>query len=161
MTTEPNEFLSMARSPLKFNFYMLTHLPAAYFSSVRVRDIDMDKASVSVPFKWFSKNPFRSTYFACLAMAAEMSTGLLAMLHTYKHQPPISMLVIKLEAEYHKKATGLTVFTSRDGEGMRHAIEEAVATHDPVTFMAHSIGTNEKGEVVAEFRVLWSFRVKS
>lgn len=161
MRTDPNEFLRMARSPLKFNFFMLTKLPAAFFSGVRVRDLDLDKASVSVPFKWFSKNPFRSTYFACLAMAAEMSTGLLAMLHTYKHQPPISMLVIKLEAEYHKKATGLTVFTSRDGEGIRHAIEEAVATHDPVVYQAHSIGTNEKGEVVAEFRVTWSFRVKA
>ena len=161
MKTGSNEFLGMVRKPFKFNLYMLTHLPAAYFSGVRVRDIDMDKASVSVPFTWFSKNPFRSTYFACLAMAAEMSTGLLAMLHNYKHQPPVSMLVIKLEAEYHKKATGLTTFTSRDGDAIRHAIEEAVATHDPVTCQAKSIGTNEKGEVVAEFRVTWSFRVKS
>jgi len=156
-----NEFLGMVRKPIKFNFYMLTHLPAAFFSGVRVREIDMDKASVSVPFKWFSKNPFRSTYFACLAMAAEMSTGLLAMLHTYKHRPPVSMLVIRLEAEYHKKATGLTTFTSRDGDGMKHAIEEAVATHDPVIFQARSIGTNEKGEVVAEFLIIWSFRVKA
>ncbi len=153
--------MQMVRSPWKFNYFMLTRLPAAYFSGVRVRDISLDKASVSVPFSWFSKNPFRSTYFACLAMAAEMSSGLLAMLHTYKHEPRISMLVIKLEAEYHKKATGLTVFTSRDGEGMRQAIEAAVATQDPVTFEAHSIGTNDKGEVVAEFRVLWSFRMKA
>jgi hypothetical protein len=26
-----------------------------------------------------SQNPFRSTYFACLSMAAEMSTGALAL----------------------------------------------------------------------------------
>jgi len=44
---------------------------------------------------------------------------------------------------------------------MKHAIEEAVATHDPVIFQARSIGTNEKGEVVAEFLIIWSFRVKA
>jgi hypothetical protein len=161
MSAEANEFLAIARRPFKFNLYMLTHLPAAFFSGVRVKDIDMDKASVSVPFTWFSKNPFRSTYFACLAMAAEMSTGLLAMLHTYKHRPPVSMLVIRLEAEYHKKAVGLTTFTSRDGDAIKHAIEEAVATHDPVVCEAKTIGTNAKGEVVAEFRIVWSFRLKS
>jgi hypothetical protein len=44
--------------------------------------------------------------FACLAMAAEMSTGVLAMAHVYKRKPAISMLVVKMEAEYFKKATG-------------------------------------------------------
>jgi hypothetical protein len=161
MKSTANDFLDMVRHPLKFNFYMLTHLPSAFFSGVRVRDIDRDKSAVSVPFKWFSKNPFRSTYFACLAMAAEMSTGLLAMLHTFKNDPAVSMLVVKLEAEYHKKATGLTVFTCRDGDGIRHAVEEAIVTHDPVVYEAKAIGTNEKGEVVAEFHITWSFRVKA
>jgi hypothetical protein len=161
MKYTPGKFLELARHPLKFRWFLFQKLPSAFFSGLRVRDMDLDKSSVTVPFKWFSQNPFRSTYFACLAMAAEMSTGLLAMLHTYRHDQPVSMLVIKLEAEYFKKATGLTTFTSRDGDGIMHAIEEAVVTHEPVTYLAKSIGTNEKGEVVAEFRITWSFRVKA
>jgi len=160
MSTTNNAFLDLVRRSWKFRMYMLRNLPAAYFSGVRVKEIDMENATVTVPFKWFSQNPFRSTYFACLAMAAEMSTGLLAMLHTYRHEPSVSMLVVKLEAEYFKKATGLTYFTCRDGDGILHAIEETVVTHEPVTYLAKSIGTNDKGEVVAEFRITWSFRVK-
>jgi hypothetical protein len=161
MSDTKNAFLDLVRRSWKFKLYMFRNLPSAFFSGVRVKDIDYDRASVTVPFQWFSQNPFRSTYFACLAMAAEMSTGLLAMLHTYRHDPSVSMLVIRLEAEYFKKATGLTTFTSRDGDGILHAIEEAVVTHEPVTYHAKSIGTNEKGEVVAEFRITWSFRVKN
>ena len=57
-----------------------------------------EKCITSVPYKWLTQNPFRSTYFASLAMAAEMSTGILALSNVYKRNPPFSMLVIKMEA---------------------------------------------------------------
>ncbi|MEJ7672361.1 MAG: hypothetical protein WKF59_06555 [Chitinophagaceae bacterium] len=41
-----------------------------------------------------------------LAMAAEMSTGILAMMHIYKRSHSISMLITNMEASYIKKATG-------------------------------------------------------
>ena len=75
-------------------------LPAAYFCGIRVRYTDETKCAVTVPFKWLTKNPFRSTYFACLSMAAEMSTGVLAMGHVYKKDPEVSMLVTKIEANF-------------------------------------------------------------
>lgn len=56
---------------------------------------------------------FRSTYFACLAMAAEMSTGALAMAHLYHSDPPVSMLVVKLESEYFKKPWAERTFIVR------------------------------------------------
>ena len=71
----------------------------------------------TVPYKWFSQNPFRSTYFACLAMAAEMSTGVIGDgCICIKENLPVSMLVVKVEAEYFKKATGRTNFVCEDGE---------------------------------------------
>ena len=46
-----------------------------------------------------------SFYLFCLSgMAAEMSTGALALTHLYKRKPAVSMLVVKVEAEYFKKA---------------------------------------------------------
>jgi hypothetical protein len=74
------QFLALTRQGWKFRLFMLQKLPAAYFSGVRVREIRPEYARVSVPYRWFSQNPFRSTYFACLSMAAEMSTGLLGMM---------------------------------------------------------------------------------
>jgi hypothetical protein len=90
-------------------------LPAAYISGVRVREIDEKHCITSVPFKWLSQNPFRSTYFACLSMAAELSTGALAMAHLYKSNPAISMLVVKVESEYFKKQLAEQNFFAKTG----------------------------------------------
>jgi hypothetical protein len=160
MRKEAHDFLGLVRQPYKFGFFLLRKLPAAFFSGVRVREMDQNVSVVTVPYKWFSQNPFHSTYFACLAMAAELSTGLLALLHTYHRDPPVSMLVIKLEAEYFKKATGLTTFTCRDGVGFMDSIERAVATRESVTFRSRSVGADRNGEKIAEFLITWSFRVK-
>ena len=136
-------------------------LPAAWLAGVRVREIRETHCSVSVPYKWLSQNPFRSTYFACLSMAAEMSTGALAMAHLYKISPPVSMLVVKVESEYFKKATARTMFTCEDGALFQRAIEETIATGEPRTVKARSLGKNKEGETVAEFYITWSFKVKT
>ena len=157
---EPSFFRAI-RHPLKSRLFLLTKLPSAFFSGVRVVEADADHCAVTVPYKWFTRNPFRSTYFACLSMAAEMSTGVLAMANVYKSQPPISMLVVHIEAIYTKKATGRTTFRCTDGPAIRDAIDKARLTGDPQTIRAHSPGTNAAGEPVAEFFITWSFKVKS
>lgn len=140
--------------------FLFRRLPAAFFSGVRVRDIEENESQVSVPYKWLSQNPFRSTYFACLSMAAEMSTGVLAMAHLYKINPPVSMLVIKVESEYFKKAVGRTIFTCEDGIKIKMAIEETIATGEAKIVRANSIGVNNNGEIIARFFITWSFKVK-
>lgn len=141
--------------------FLFTKLPAAYFAGVRVREMDEKKSVVTVPYKWLSQNPFRSTYFACLSMAAEMSTGVLAMAQLHKINPPVSMLVVKVESEYFKKATARTSFVCEDGELFQQAIKETIATGEARTVKAKSIGTNKDGEVVATFFITWSFKRKA
>ena len=157
---ETAAFIRLLNNPFKFRLYLFARIPSAFFSGLRVREIDEAHSIVSVPYKWFSQNPFRSTYFACLSMAAEMSTGALAMSHVYKRQPPISMLVVGMEANYFKKATGITRFLCSDGLAIKAAIEQAVATGDGQLIKARSVGTNTEGETVAEFFITWSFRAK-
>lgn len=159
VNNESDAFINLARSS-KFKFFMLKNLPSAYFSGVRIKEISEEKSVVVVPFKWFSKNPFHSTYFACLAMAAELSTGLLAMANVYKRKPTISMLVVKMEAQYYKKATGMTAFTCNDGLLFTEIITNAIKTGEAQTLSAESKGINSKGELVAEFTITWSFKVK-
>jgi acyl-coenzyme A thioesterase PaaI-like protein len=139
---------------------MLQKLPSAFFCGVRLESIALEKAVVSVPYRWISQNPFKSTYFACLAMAAEMSTGLLSMMHTFKKQPPISMLVVGLEATYHRKATGRTFFTCEDGQALSDLIAQAIATGESYSYKATSTGLDEQGNLVAIFHITWSFKVK-
>ncbi|MGN7788149.1 DUF4442 domain-containing protein [Niabella sp. 22666] len=155
-----NGFIQLANSP-KFQFFLLRKLPSAYFSGVRLRALTENTCEVTVPFKWFSQNPFRSTYFACLAMAAELSTGALAMAHVYKRKPAVSMLVVKMEAEYFKKATDVTRFICTNGKEFREAITAALETGQPQVLTARSEGKNPAGELIARFAITWSFKAKA
>jgi len=154
-------FSKQMTDPFKFRMFLLSKLPSAYFSGVRVKTLDENKCEVTVPFKWFSQNPFRSTYFACLSMAAEMSTGALALGHLYKRNPVVSMLVVKTEGEYFKKAIDKTTFVCEAGLEIKRMIEETVATGEARTIRAKSTGKNKAGELIAEFFITWSFKAKS
>jgi Domain of unknown function (DUF4442) len=160
MNSAAPDFIKLMKHPVKFRVFLFSKLPSAFFSGVRLRDIDESKCVVTVPYKWFSQNPFKSTYFACLAMAAEMSTGTLGLLQLHKRKPAVSMLVVKLEANYYKKATGRTTFICNDGEKFQLAVNESIATREARTIVAKSTGTNDKGELIAEFFVTWSFKAK-
>jgi hypothetical protein len=160
MQDNTEDFIRLTRHPVKFRLFLLLKLPSAFFAGVRVREIDRSKCIATIPYKWFSQNPFRSTYFACLSMAAEMSTGALSMAHIYKRNPPVSMLVVKVESEYHKKATGITVFTCKAGDEIRRIIEESITSGESKSIRVQSTGTNTLGETVAEFWITWSFKGK-
>src|SRR5215510_5434569 len=151
MTASPSAFIRSLKHPLKFRMFLLSRLPNAFFAGLRIRDLDETVCRVSVPYKWFTKNPFRSTYFACLSMAAEMSTGALCLVHLHNRNPPVSMLVVRTEAEYFKKATGKTVFTCEEGMIIKETIEHAIERGEAKTFRARSIGKNEEGLIVADF----------
>jgi Domain of unknown function (DUF4442) len=159
MAQTNNEFQQLVKHPLKFRLFLLSRLPAAYFSGVRVREIDEAHATVSVPYKWLTQNPFRSTYFASLAMAAEMSTGVLALATVYKKKPAVSMLITGMKASFHKKATHNTLFTCNDGQALANAVEESIRTKAPKESTAYTAGY-EGGVLVAEFWFTWSFKVR-
>ena len=94
-------------------------------------------------------------------MAAEMSTGLLCLMHLHKREPAVSMLVVKIEGNFLKKATGITIFTCEDGAAIKRTIEDAIFSNEGKIITSKSYGRNAAGEIVAEFAVTWSFKVKS
>ncbi len=157
---EAHNFFQLINNRFKFNIFLFSKLPSAYFSGVRVQQASEEKCTVTVPFKWFSQNPFKSTYFACLSMAAEMSTGVLGLAHIHGRKPGVSMLVVNIKGDFMKKAISKTTFTCNDGIAIKQTIEAAIATGEGKTIAAKSVGTNEQGEVVAEFEITWSFKAK-
>lgn len=152
-------FRRQVLSPLKLRLFLLRKLPMAALAGLRLRALTPTAATVTVRLKYLTQNPFRSIYFACLAMAAELASGLQAMLHV-QAGGPVSMLVTGLEATFTKKAVGLIAFTCPDGAAIAQAVAESRATGDGRTVVATSTGVDEAGDVVAVFRVTWSFRAK-
>ncbi|HXS58156.1 MAG TPA: DUF4442 domain-containing protein [Hanamia sp.] len=153
-----NKFYNLVNHPFKFRMYLLYKLPAAFFSGVKIKECTQEKCVTSLPYKWLTQNPFRSTYFASLSMAAEMSTGALALSNTYKKVPAISMLVTKMEANYFKKATGLTFFTCVEGMEIADVVKEAGFSAEGRSITVKTTGKNKNGELIAEFFFTWSFK---
>src|SRR5437762_13431414 len=140
-------FIKLIKHPVKFRMFLLSRLPNAFVAGVQIKEINENSCTTIVPYKWFTKNPFRSTYFACLSMAAEMSTGALCLAHLYKRTPAVSMLVVKVEGEYFKKATGKTIFVCEDGMQIKNAIVDAIGSGEPKIFRARSVVKNKEGVV--------------
>jgi hypothetical protein len=140
--------------------FLLTKVPAAFFAGVKLEKLEMEEAVMSVSYKWFNTNPFRSVYFAVLLMAGEISTGILCMGHLYKKNLGVSMLLIQNEGNFYKKATGRILFTCSDGALINEAIDKAITTSEATTVRCRSTGKNEQQETVAEFYFTWSFKAR-
>ena len=151
-------FIRFAQHPLKFPLYLLWKLPSAWLAGVRVKQMGEDRCITVVPYRWLSQNPFRSTYFACLGMAAEMSTGLLAIMYTQNVR--VSMLVTGMEAGFQKKAVGKTWFTCEEGAAIAAAVDKAIATREGVTITVNSTGRSQDSTIIATFAITWSFKAR-
>jgi hypothetical protein len=156
----PAVFFALVTHPVKLKLYLLKNLPAAFFSGLKVIHANEKECRVSVPFKWFTQNPFRSTYFACLSMAAELSTGVLAMASVYGRKPSVSMLITGMESRFYKKAKGITYFFCEDGDIVTTAVDLAITSGNGQEIKLYTRGTNSDGDVVAEFWFTWSFRAR-
>lgn len=144
-----------------FNLYLIRSLPMGFLAGLRVAEFTPHKCSITVPYNWLNQNPFRSTYFAVLAMAAEMSSGMIAMMHTRDARPSISMLVTSLEAEFIKKANVVTTFTCESGDEVFSTIEECIRTGQGQTIRCTATGRSDSGDIIARFVVTWSFKARS
>ncbi len=133
----------------------------AFLAGLQINEFNEDKCVVVVRYKWLNTNPFKSMYFAVLSMAAELSTGALSMGNLFKRNPAVSMLVVKSEGNYFKKAVGKISFTCNMGNEISDAVEQAVATSTSQTIRVQTIGKNEQDEIVAEYFFTWSFKSKN
>ena len=148
--------------PSAIHLFMLKNLPAAYFAGVRVQEISNDRAIARVRHKWINQNPFKSIYFAVLAMAAELSTGVLVMQAIRNSSHKFSMLVVENRSVFHKKAVGKIYLTCVDTDKLSEGMKECTSSPDaPSSFWMRSIGRNEQNEEVTTFYFKWSIKQKS
>lgn len=156
-----SKFQKFVTNRFLFRLYLFKILPMAFLAGIRVKEFSAEKTILTIRFSWLTQNPFRSIYFACLAMAAEISTGLLVMNGIYKSTPSISMLVIKNQSFFLKKAVGKISFTCLDGKQIAKAIQQAKQNEEGAVIDVKSIGVDEAGDIVAEFIFTWSLKAKN
>ena len=155
-----NKIQDLASNPWKMKFYMLLNLPMAFIAGLKITKITDNEASVSVPYNFINKNPFRSIYFAVQSMAAELSSGILALSEINKTKVPISMLVLHMKASFFKKARTKIIFTCEGGDLIKDAISKSITSKEAQTVDITSIGKDKSGDKVAEFIFTWTFKPK-
>ncbi len=159
--TKGDKVRDSLRNGFKLKLFMLQKLPMALLAGLKILHIDKISASASVPYKYLNKNPFGSMYFGVLSMAAELPTGVLAMAAVSDAEVPVSLLVLGMKAEFLKKAKTKIVFTCNDGLKISEAVSECIKTGESKTVEAFSKGEDTEGNVVAEFRITWTFKPKN
>ena len=145
----------------KLNTFLMFKLPSAWLCGVRIKEISSYECRVEVRHKWINQNPFNSMYFAVQAMAAELSTGALVMNRVRECNEKISMLVMKNNSFFTKKATGRISFMCKDGAVLNTAMEKCIKTGEGQTFWMKSVGINEEGLEVSTFNFEWTIKVKN
>lgn len=157
------KYLKQLSNPILQRLFLFAKLPSAFFMGIKVRSVTSSEAKVTVPYSWRSQNPFKSTYFAAQAAAAEMSTGVLAML-ALQGRGKVSMLITKMEATYGKKAISKATFTCLEGQKVMDAVKKAIETGEGQEVKMLTIGTqidkNGQEVEVSRFFFTWSFKAK-
>lgn len=154
------QLIETLNTPWKMRLFTLQRLPSLLFWGVKVQHANPYRADVSLPYSWFTQNPFRSIYFAAQCGAAEFSTGILALI-ALAGREPISMLVVNFQMEFIKKAVSTTVFTCDEGDRILQAVQQAVDTGEGQTVTVSSVGVQANGEVVSRATLTWTFKKKS
>jgi len=156
-----SQFRKGVTNSFKFLIFKLSNLPLAFVAGLKVKEISDEKAIVLIKHNHWTKNPFKSMYFAAQAMAAELSTGLLVMDRVNQAKPRrISMLVQQMSAEFTKKATGKIEFICEDGDQLDKIFDTILSTNEGATLNMKTVGKNENDEIVSTFHFTWTLKEK-
>lgn len=150
--------LSTSNNRLQFGAFLFAKMPIAWIAGLRLDKLSENACSASMPYRWLSQNPFQSIYFATQAMAAELSTGAIALLAVTGTKPGIAMLIVHMEATYTKKASRRVTFTCEAGAELFAAVDRAILTGEGQTATVETIGRLADGTEVSRFRFTWSFK---
>ena len=150
----------MKVTPARFNIFMFFKLPSAWWSGVRLYEINSEKCIVKVRHRWINQNPFKSMFWAVQGMAAEMTTGAFLTREIELSGHNISMLVANNTAKFTKKATGKIRFVCDQGIEVKKLIKKAIATGEGQTLWIDSKGYNEDNLRVSHFSFEWSVKLR-
>lgn len=158
MNKEQLSLIKKVTSAFTMRLYMLMKLPMGLLAGLKIREINETRTTVSVPFKYLNKNPFKSTYFAVQSMAAEMSTATACLLAVEGIKPSVAFIIVDMKASFGKKATDRVFFTCEDNVNAFNAVKACIESGESSIATFKTIGKMGDGTIVSEFEFTWSFK---
>ncbi len=159
-TAGQQEYRKLVLSPF-FKAGMLKVLPMGTIAGLKIIELDERQCKVTVPYKYVNKNPFNTTYWAVLGMAAEMASGAMVQMYTHKLTPSVSMFVTGCEGKFLKRAVGITTFICTDGPLIADTIQKAIDTKEPQTIQSNVKGYDKDNVLLVDFNFEWSLKARS
>ena len=152
-------YRSMVLSPF-FKIGMLKEMPMGTIAGLKITELNQKQCKVTVPYKHINKNPFNTTYWAVLGMAAEMTSGALVQMYIHQLQPSVSMFVTNCTGKFIKRALGETTFICDEVEEIAAIIQKAIDTNKPQTIICTAKGYDKDGSLLTEFTFEWSLKAR-
>ncbi len=154
------EYRKLVLSPF-FRAGLVKVLPMASIAGLKITELDDRQCKVTVPYKYLNKNPFNTTYWAVLGMAAEMASGALVQMYTHKSNPSISMFVTGCAGKFTKRAIGITTFICNDGQLIADTIQQTIDTNTAQTIQSNVKGYDKENVMLVDFNFEWSIKARS
>ncbi|MCO5234500.1 MAG: DUF4442 domain-containing protein [Chitinophagales bacterium] len=153
-------YKNLVLNPILFKAGLARDLPLAALTGVKMEKLNEEYCELTVPYRFLNKNPFDTTYWAVLGMVAEMASGALLLMYTYKSQPSVSTFVVATEAKFIKRALGITRFKCDQGLEIAEKVYQTCQTFEGEEIKCKTLAYNENNEVVAEFYFTWGIKAR-
>lgn len=114
------------------NLYGWFRIPLIAFVSPRIREFDEKKCILEIPLGYRTKNHLGAMYFGALAIGAELSIAVAAVLAIQESGERIDFVFKDFDAKFLKRAEGDVHFVSLEVDEVKKMIRDSVGVADRI-----------------------------
>jgi acyl-coenzyme A thioesterase PaaI-like protein len=136
-------------------------IPMIGFCKPRLEQIDPVHTVLRIPFRRRTKNHLNSMYFGALLIGAELTAGLSAYAHSEQRKGKMSLAFKSCKAEFIKRAESDVRFVCKCGKQIEELVDTSIRSGERQNLRVPVQAFDANNEVVAEFELELSVKVKS
>ena len=154
-------YLTQVNNTMRIRWWSFWNVPLLYRIKPWVKELDNNKAILSIKLRRQTRNHFHSLYMGVLVAGADLASGLLAMMLVKQSGHHLSIIFKDIKANFIKRAESRTIFVCEDSELINNMIQEAITTkkrvNQTVTVTAFCPDISSK-DAVASFSLTLSLK---
>ena len=143
-------------TPWKLRIWMMKRLPMGLISGMVIESLNENGCKVMLKDRFWIRNPFGSVFWAVMAMAAEMSTGVLV--YAYVSGTNTKYILIGVQGDFLKKLRGKSYYFCPSGQDVLRNLKSLENPGDTCTVLLPVTAYDQAGHIVAEFKFSWQLR---
>ena len=136
-------------------------IPLIGYVKPKLLQLDDEVVRVRIPLRRRSRNHLKSMYFGALAVGADVAAGIHAFYFAEQSGVKVSFAFKAVKGEFLQRAMTDIIFKSTDGAVVKAAFDEALSTGERVNKPVSVNAYNTMDELVAEFELVISIKIKS